>query len=285
MGLHLPPKSTLNGAKITDIQKAVRRHGCYRICFETHTYHWFVEPADDPCLEALIRAGGTQPASEGERRGRPDLLVLSEVGVAVMHSRVRKRTPIAKADAAFAELQAGVEALNATGLVEVPEVWIFGSYMRRAAEVGDIDATVFTDWVAPDFDTLTKGVAKAFADEPWLQRAMRNLYGSGRTPAEEMQHRLIFNGRRRPILDGVDISGFNALSAQRTLGAGMPAQRVYTRAGGWFAEQPLPHHPWAKGPMDRPHKLLEVDQGVFSSCNEMNEQGPLRGDLERPQAA
>lgn len=263
----------------------MRKRGCYCLCFETNTYRWLVEPAEDLSLQALIRAGGTEPAPVSERRGRPDLLVLTEIGVAVMHARVRKRTPIAKADAAFAEMQAGVEALNATGLVEVSEVWIFGSYMRRAAEVGDIDATVFTDWVAPGFDTLTRGVAEAFADEPWLQRAMRNLYGSGRTPAEEMQHRLIFSGRRKPILDGVDISGFSALSAQRTLGAGMPAQRVYTRAGGWFAEEPLPHHLWAKGPMDRPHKVLEVDQGIFSSCNEMNEQGPLRCALDWPQSA
>lgn len=285
MGLHLPPKSSLQGRNLSAIQKAARRHGWMHRNFDQGTRCWHFETDGDPDLQALIDSGWAAPSTDDYYKNRASVFMMAEQGTALMGARLRKRTPIAKADVAFAELMVGVDVLNGTGLVEVAEVWLFGSYMRRAAEVGDIDAVIFTRWVAPNFDTLTKGVAQAFAGVPWLERAMENLYGAGRTPADEMTHRLIFGDRRKPLLDGVQVTSFENGSGYSNLGAGMPAQRVFTRDGGWVAEDPVDRHASSEEAMDRPYKSLHIDQGTFSSRNEAEEAGPLRGALREQSAS
>jgi predicted nucleotidyltransferase len=276
MGLHLPPKATLDGVLISSIQKSVRRYGWLdHGDGETSKRGWKFAMESDLALRALVNAGGAVSAGEQGFSGS-EIYDLTDFGNALMSARLRKRTPLKKADGAWLELKDGISKLNSTELVEVMEVWIFGSYMRRAAEIGDIDAVIFTEWVAPDFKTLTQGVARKFADEAWLQRAMDNLYGSGKTPAEEMTHRLIFGNRRKPIFDSVELASFRNQEFSE-LRAGMPAQRVYTKSGGWITEDPVERHSSAEAPMERPHRSVRIDQGEFSSLNLSKEAGPLRG--------
>lgn len=275
MGLHLPPKSTLHGAPVSSIQKAVRKFGWTEEDADDGRLLWSFTMQGDPSLEALIDAGGAKPSPGRNDRGGYPVYELTEIGSALMSARLRKRTLLKNADAAWLELKDGVAALNTTNLVEVSEVWIFGSYMRRAAEIGDIDAVIFTDWVVPDFDSLTRGVLRAFEGETWPKRAMKRMYMGGRTPAEEMTHILIFGGRRKPIFDSVRLSSF-AWQASSELRAGMPAQRVFTRSGGWNYEEPVRMHPSAHDPTDRPYSVLRIDQGEFSALNDSEEEGPLR---------
>lgn len=277
MGLHLPPKAKLDGVLVSDIQKAVRRHGWTEHAdSEAEERRWNFGMESDLALQILVRSGGASLVADRDAKDGSETYALTDSGMGLMKARIRKRTLLKKADAAWAELKEGMAKLDATGLVEVMEVWIYGSYMRRAAEIGDIDAVIFTDWVAPDFQTLTDGIAHQFADEPWLQRAMSNLYGARRTPAEEMTYRMIFGGRRKAIFDSVQLASFRHQDFSE-LRAGMPAQRVFTKADGWVAEESVKMHKSAKGPMNRPHYTVKIDEGEFSSLNLSKEEGPLRG--------
>ena len=268
MGLHLPPKSTLDTIPVSRIQKFMRREV------------FLGSSADDkdsppPILfalddRALSRKGGLEEMSlivdkgmarfhhvsrDARRKTQTPIFSLTPEGEALMFARLRNRVSLPKADAAFGDLKNGIGKLNKSGIARVTEVWIFGSYMRREQRVGDIDAAILIARTGSVEET-EKRISALHGDEPWHAAAIQR----SRWASDAYEHRMIFGGRRRAMFDGAKIGG-------RDLRAGMPIQRVYTAAGGWQAEGVLDLHPEATGPLDKPHARVTIDQGVFDTRN------------------
>lgn len=72
---------------------------------------------------------------------------ITPVGRAVMQSKSLKKTDLVKADAALMALLKHIDELNQNPdrLFTITQVYLYGSVMRRAAEVGDIDLEIRTD--------------------------------------------------------------------------------------------------------------------------------------------
>ena len=71
----------------------------------------------------------------------PTITKLTETGEALALAKANPRTPLAKAQAVLNSFLDRIEALrcNPDGVQDVDQVWLFGSLMRGADSVGDID--------------------------------------------------------------------------------------------------------------------------------------------------
>jgi predicted nucleotidyltransferase len=269
MGLHLPPKSTLDGIPVSQLQKALRRHvwvgrspedkenpAPLLFSFDQDELR---EAGDFAQLDLMIQHDMAKLYREDESQHRSGektpVYALSPEGEALMGAHLRKRTSLAKADIAFGQLKRGIDQLNEDEIRQVDEVWIYGSYMRREDQVGDIDAAIVTSRPGPYKETL-EVIEELHEGEPWHNAAKRRMFGI----EEAYEHQIIFDGRKKPIFDGTKM---NALE----LRAGMPVQRIYTKEGGWRAEEILDRHPEAKSPMSKPQVSVTIDQGTFEARN------------------
>lgn len=235
MGLHLPPKASLAGVSVRAIKKAAARG--------------YTHADDQPAYHALCAQGWAWRNEDGN-------IVTSPEGAALGMAHLRNRMPLAKADEAYAVLRTGIDALVAEGLVTA-EVWLFGSYMRREAFVGDIDVGVGLSYVG-SYRDFYAACAERYGHTPWHQACVRNR---DRWLLTTYASRVVFGDRRPSVFDGVE---FDLSQAD----AGMPVQCVYTPAQGWNAGPVLAHHPDARGPLaPRTPITITLDQGTFTNTN------------------
>lgn len=247
MGLHLPKNTTLDGIPVSTIKKIVNRHRHQRFPYGAH----------QDVYAALVRRGWITGGPAGD---------LSQEARALGTAVLRARTPLAKADAVFETLKTGIAAINADGLMHVHELWIFGSYMRRAATIGDIDAGLhLLCQPGLDHDRVIAALEDRFGHESWFVRSADDRH---RWTIHNYAYRLLYPTRRPLLCDGVRLSLCE-------VEAGMAVQRVYTYAGGWHHEPILDQHPNARGPLpERTPLCIALDQGTFSTTNTTDTHAP-----------
>jgi hypothetical protein len=235
MGLHLPPGSSLDGVPVAHIKRAAAR---------TYTHR-----DDAPAFAALEKRGWAW-------RNAHRQVVTSEQGTALGRAHLRPRVPLAAAEAVYTTFQDGIDRLAQDGLITA-EVWVFGSFLRRAPFVGDLDIAVRLSPVG-GHDAFMESCAARYGDQAWHQERMRDR---GRWMLSVTAHRTVFGRRRHPLLDGVAFD-------LGQLVCGMPTRCVYTHDGGWHNGPVLDHHPCADGPASpRQPVVVAIDQGVFSTVN------------------
>jgi hypothetical protein len=269
MGLHLPPKSTLDDMAVSDIRRTMDVYhskvtdpetGEDRHALWTEKLRTRMQPEQRRHMNSLLAHGFLQPHPKDS-----DTLFLTDTGQALWGAHIRKRHDLAFADKAFATLKEGVEKLDAHGIRKIAEIWIYGSYMRREPTVGDIDGTLITRRLY-DHDKEAELFREKELEQPWYQKQMRT-YGR-LSYTNEYTVRKVFGARQATVLKGMHID--ESTTKPWTLTSiYTPCQRVYTEAGGWKREEILSHHPGCTRPPDtRKEVHVTIDQGTFSNSNE-----------------
>lgn len=153
---------------------------------------------------------------------------ITPVGRAVMQSKSLKKTDLVKADAALMALLKHIDELNQNPdrLFTITQVYLYGSVMRRAAEVGDIDLEIRTDR-GPRYARGTNFQLYLDACLACVRSFNPNYYDDGMTrEIDKAAEYLIFGKRRSPLLKGAQIN-----SDQLQL-IGAPCQLIYSASNG-----------------------------------------------------
>ena len=144
MGFHLPDTCSIAGVPITEM---VEQLGIGETIF--------LHDTAGPSLDILERAqsGGlvTRPGA--------DLFERTDTGFALTKAAFRPRVTLGEADRVFDNLLARLDRIEAEGHIFFPEIWLYGSYMRRDPMVGDIDLCI--DWGFPSEAVQNDVIAKA----------------------------------------------------------------------------------------------------------------------------
>ena len=155
-------------------------------------------------------------------------LDITPVGRAVMQSKSMKKTDLAKADAALMALLKHIDELNQDPdrLFTITQVYLYGSVMRRAAQVGDIDLEIKTDR-GPRYARGTDFQLYLDACLACVRSFNPNYHDDGMTrEIDKAAEYLIFGKRRSPLLKGAQIN-----SHQLEL-IGAPCQLIYSASNG-----------------------------------------------------
>jgi len=165
---------------------------------------------------------------------------ITPIGRAVMQSKSMKKTDLAKADAALMALLKHIDELNHNPdrLFTVTQVYLYGSVMRRAAQVGDIDLEIRTER-GPRYARGTNFQLYLDACLACVRSFNPNYYDDGMTrEIDKAAEYLIFGKRRSPLLKGAQIN-----SSQLQL-IGAPCQLIYSASRGIdFGAPMLAAHP------------------------------------------
>ena len=173
----------------------------------------------------------------------PTITKLTETGEALALAKANPRTPLAKAQAVLNSFLDRIEALrcNPDGVQDVDQVWLFGSLMRGADSVGDIDVAVTRSrrpHFANDHDGRQRHVNQLVAK---MSDAPHDWAGPW-SKEEWLFKRAIYGAMRHPLLAGAQY-GTADLQA-----LGVPCRLIYDRArGGRVDDLVLPRHPESLG--------------------------------------
>lgn len=160
---------------------------------------------------------------------------ITPTGRAVVQSKSMKKTDLAKADAALAELLKHIHELNQNPdrLFTITHVYLYGSVMRRAAQVGDIDLEIRTER-GPKYARGTDFRVYLDACLACVRNFNPNYYDDGMTgEIDKAAEYLIFGKRRSPLLKGAQIN-----SHQLQL-IGAPCQLIYSDSKGIDLASPI----------------------------------------------
>jgi predicted nucleotidyltransferase len=173
----------------------------------------------------------------------PTITKLTETGEALALARANPRAPLAKAQAVLNSFLDRIEALrrNPDGVQDVDQVWLFGSLMRGADSVGDIDVAVTRSrrpHFANDHEGRQRHVNQLLAK---ISDAPRD-WAWPWSKEEWLFKRAIYGAKRHPLLAGARY-GTDDLRA-----LGVPCRLIYDRArGGRVDHLVLPRHPESLG--------------------------------------
>ena len=173
----------------------------------------------------------------------PTITKLTETGEALALAKANPRTPLAKAQAVLNSFLDRIEALrcNPDGVQDVDQVWLFGSLMRGADSVGDIDVAVTRSrrpHFANDHDGRQRHVNQLVAK---MSDAPHDWAGPW-SKEEWLVKRAIYGAMRHPLLAGAQY-GTADLQA-----LGVPCRLIYDRARGGRVDDPvLARHPESLG--------------------------------------
>ena len=238
MGFHLPASCTISGVPSVALVEQLS-------IGETI----FLHDASGPSLEILECA----QAAGLVTRPNADMFERTELGFALSKASFRPRVTLAEADRTFDDLLARLDRIEAEGHIFFPEIWLYGSYMRRDPMVGDIDLCI--DWGFPSEAVQNDVIAKA----------RRELRAAGSEGAWGSRDRIL-NDWIRQRLDLHDVPMFQHLSLDsadiRMLAA--PCQLIHRGQGGLQFGEILPHHPAAFGDGPPSGRLeVETSHGIF----------------------
>lgn len=172
----------------------------------------------------------------------PETGKLTDAGLGLATAKVVARTPWPKARAILDVFLDRVDRLNAdpAAIKQVDEIWLYGSFLREEATVGDLDMAI-ESWRTEPFENLDAAVVqakeqiKAFPDAPqtWTFPWDR---------IEWLYRRALFGARRHPLLAGAK-EGTSDLAP-----LGVPCKLIYDRSRGGRVDDPiLPRHPQSTG--------------------------------------
>lgn len=173
----------------------------------------------------------------------PTITKLTETGEALALAKANPRTPLAKAQAVLNSFLDRIETLrrNPDGVQDVDQVWLFGSLMRGADSVGDIDVAVTRSrrpHFANDHDGRQRHVNQLVAK---MSDAPHDWAGPW-SKEEWLVKRAIYGAMRHPLLAGAQY-GTADLQA-----LGVPCRLIYDRArGGRVDDSVLARHPESLG--------------------------------------
>ena len=137
MGVSLLPDLRIAGYRPSDFKtglRSFRRTGRPGRMIDLKT---FPQRRDGAIVfEECLDRGLIAPDGSGYR--------ITQAGEAIADSKLRPRTALAAAKRVFDDLLDRVERVNADpgSVLQVEEVWLFGSLMREEPTVGDIDAAL-----------------------------------------------------------------------------------------------------------------------------------------------
>jgi predicted nucleotidyltransferase len=131
---------------------------------------------------------------------------LTPGGEAMVRGKAKPRTPLAKAQALLDEFLARVHALNSDeyAVRYVEEVWLFGSVLRGAETVGDIDLALVTDRrpqyrIKGGYEQMKAHLKKVMASRDDVPQTQGFLWSAERWITE----RALFGAKRHPLLASV----------------------------------------------------------------------------------
>lgn len=155
-------------------------------------------------------------------------ITLNPISHVFQHANLFPRISLKKADEYFNALRARINAFNADdplGL-KVEQVHLFGSYMRRADRVGDIDCEIKVRVPTPD---IRDEIAQRFRGEKGFPP--HAYYGRDRL--DWYLHRCLFDGRKGRHYRNV-FFGDTLLKS-----TGFPCQNVFSLETGWNISAPI----------------------------------------------
>jgi predicted nucleotidyltransferase len=211
---------------------------------------------------------------------------ITQAGEAIADSKLRPRTALAAAQRVFDDFLDRVERVNADpdSVLQVEQVWLFGSLMREEPTVGDIDAALVAKR-RPEFDDHAARrayVARVIAARVEHPRTWRLEY----LGEYWLLERALFGRRRHHLLAGVmtNVDDLRQIDA--------PCRLVFDRSrGGRVKTAVLDRHPGSTGrsdelspPLKRPDltpvALRPMDGrwiAGFSGCGEVSPYRIFRG--------
>jgi len=168
---------------------------------------------------------------------------VSKRGEMIVYAKARPRRPLGRALPVLDHFLSRVQALNddEDAVRYVEQVWLFGSVLRGAKTVGDIDLAVTTarrpKWAA-DYDAMRRYANRMVDARPDAPTTRGTLWSAEHWLTE----RALFGTTRHPLLAGVQ-EGVSDL-----VGLGVPCRLIYDRSRGGKVDDPeLPRHPLSNG--------------------------------------
>lgn len=167
----------------------------------------------------------------------------TDAGEHIARAKAKPRTPIARADAILEQLLDRAVLMNACpdGLSLVDEIWLFGSVLRRAETVGDIDLAMTCSRILPDsggHDAYQARVEDCFERAQGTPQGLRYYWEK----EDWLRERSLFGKVRHPLLAGVQ-DGFHDLAS-----LAVPCRLVFDRQRGGRVDDPiLERHPTSTG--------------------------------------
>jgi predicted nucleotidyltransferase len=103
-----------------------------------------IRRAGKAMTDALIAEGLLQPRQPRQGEVCEPCYEVSDAGIGLANATTLKRIDRARAERCVAELLARADAINADAeaFYRVKAIWVYGSYVKGAAELGDIDLMV-----------------------------------------------------------------------------------------------------------------------------------------------
>jgi hypothetical protein len=173
----------------------------------------------------------------------PATINVTPAGEVIICAKAQSRTPLNKALMVLNEFLDRIETLNRDpdGGRHVEQVWLFGSVMRSANNVGDIDLAVTSSRRARFADDHEG--RKGHLDHLVAQMPGAPVYSAWPWEKEGwLFQRAIYGARRHPLLAGVQ-KGTAILES-----LGVPCRLIYDRSRGGRVDDPiLPRHPNSRG--------------------------------------
>lgn len=201
--------------------------------------------------------------------------VLTEDGEALARGKALKRTPLPKALEVLNDLLDRAAALNSDpeGIGFIDQIWLFGSVMREAPEVGDIDLAMLTSrrpHHQDDWNGFLKLIDLQMNRHPDAPQSLPFRWsGEG-----WLRDRALFGKRRHVLLSGVQ-DGTHDLRQM-----GVPCRLIFDRQrGGKVWDDVLMRHPDSPGRSNEvsppssmpgliPNRLLPMDANWVSGFDD-----------------
>lgn len=212
---------------------------------------------------------------------------VSKRGEVIVRAKAKPRTLLGRAQLVLDEFLGRVQAMNddKDAVRYAEQVWLFGSVLRGAETVGDIDLAVTTarrpQWEA-DYDAMRRYANRLVDVRPDAPTTRGMMWSAEHWLTE----RALFGTKRHPLLAGAQ-EGVSDLA-----GLGVPCRLIYDRSRGGKVDDPtLPRHPLSNGrenDIDPPPMMPDLTAAAlrpmdgrwisgFKSYGEVSPYGIFRG--------